>query len=199
MAIADRASSPDEPDDTAHNRTTGPSSFDGRDLQILQSLRRIVRAVDLYSHRLKSQYNLTVPQLVCLRAVVDAGEATVSEVARAVYLSASTVVGILDRLEKRGLVERRRDRTDRRVVHVLGTAAGRALIEQAPSPLHDDFRRALGDLAESEQQVIADALSKIVDLMEAGDLDAAPILDPAPSFSIQESRESQKSKRQGKA
>lgn len=154
----------------------------GRDVQILQSLRRIVRAVELYSHRLKSQHNLTVPQLVCLSAVVNAGQVTVSEIARSVYLSASTVVGILDRLEKRGLVQRRRSRDDRRVVNVLPTAAGRELVKRAPSALHENFARSLSSLSESDQRSIATALQMVVNLMEAGHLEVDPILVPKTDY-----------------
>ena len=150
------------------------------DLQILQSIRRIMRAVDIYSRKLRSQCELTAPQLVCLGTIVEHGPLTVSGIAQQVYLSPSTVVGILDRLEDRGLITRERDTNDRRVVNTSATLAGREITAKAPSALQDGLHEALKDLPLLEQATIALSLKRVVDLMEAGSLDAAPILETAP-------------------
>lgn len=143
-----------------------------RDLQIFQSLRRITRAIDVHSRKLKSQFKITAPQLVCLLAVANEGPLTATTIARRVFLSASTVVGILDRLEQRGLVRRIRDQRDRRLVRVSATAEGNQLALTAPPPLQDGLARALGQLTEGEQATIADSLSRIGDLMEITDADS---------------------------
>jgi DNA-binding MarR family transcriptional regulator len=150
------------------------------DLQILQSIRRIARAVDIYSRKLRTQCQLTSPQLVCLGTIVAHGQLTVSGIAQRVFLSPSTVVGILDRLEARGLVKRERDTTDRRVVNTLATPAGKAVAAKAPSALQDGLHTALKGLPLLEQATIALALQRVVDFMEAGDIDAAPILEASP-------------------
>ena len=75
------------------------------DARILQSLRRMSRAVDLHSRRLAQACNLTGPQLVCLLEVSANGPISVARLAQEVHLSASTVVGILDRLDVKGLVQ----------------------------------------------------------------------------------------------
>ena len=92
------------------------------DLWIFQSLRRIMRAVDLYSAKLVSNYEITSPQLICLLTLHNDGPLTTSALAKLVHLSNSTVVGILDRLEKRGLIHRERGREDRRLVLVSITS-----------------------------------------------------------------------------
>jgi DNA-binding MarR family transcriptional regulator len=147
------------------------------DLQILRSIRRIIRAVDVHSKKLKARYDLTTPQLICLISVADNGPMTATKIAQDVFLNASTVVGILDRLEKRDLVSRTRDGSDRRVVNVSITAAGRDLVQQAPLPLQDGLAAALADLSRLEQATISLSLKRIVDLMEAGHIEAAPILE----------------------
>ena len=147
------------------------------DLQIFQSLRRIMRAIDIHSRKLKSQHRITSPQLVCLLAIVNEGPLTATRIADRVYLSASTVVGILDRLEQRGLVQRDRDRADRRIVNVSATGAGLELAASAPSPLQDGLAQALTDLPEEEQATIAQSLQRIGDLMEVRDIKTAPMLD----------------------
>ncbi len=170
-----------------------PSSADGQtpvlpanryDLQILQSLRQIIRAVDIYSRKLQTQCNLTAPQLVCLNALTESGATTVTGLARRVHVSASTIVGILDRLERHGLVERHRDDEDRRVVNVSATELGRTLVAAAPSVLQENLANGLASLPEQEQATIARSLAKVAQLMEADRIEAAPILatdEPPPS------------------
>jgi len=148
------------------------------ELKILQALRRIIRAVDIHSHKLSSQYNITGPQLGCLLALKEDGPLTSAKLARKVYLSPSTVVGIIDRLEEKKLVTRTRDSKDRRLVHISITGTGEQLVSAAPSLLQDTLSRALVELPEAEQVSITLALEKLVDLMEARHIDAAPILEP---------------------
>ena len=150
------------------------------DLEILRSLRRIIRSVDLYSRKLRRDYDLTGPQLMCLLEVATHGPITSSVIGKSVHLSASTVVGIIDRLEAKGLIKRERDRHDRRLVHVTVTELGSETAAAAPSPLQDSLAKALRGLPEAEQAAISRSLELIVDLMEARQVDAAPILTTGP-------------------
>jgi DNA-binding MarR family transcriptional regulator len=136
------------------------------DLSVLQSLRRIIRAVSLYSHRLAATYNITAPQLVCLLTIVNEGSLNLSTLSKRVFLSASTVVGILDRLEEKGLIIRQRDHKDRRLINVRATPKGKDLVMQTPSSLPTALANALKQLPALEQATIALALERVVDLME---------------------------------
>lgn len=150
------------------------------DLKILQALRKIIRGIDLYSRKLVGTHDITAPQLICLITIAAEGPLTLRQVAEKVFLSSSTVVGILDRLESKGLVLRARDTRDRRMVNVTATRAGRRLAENAPSPLQESLAGSLTGLPELEQATIALSLQRIVDLMEVEALDAAPLLDTGP-------------------
>lgn len=92
--------------------------------QVMVALRRIIRAIDLRSRFLVARYHLTVPQLVVLKELWLRGNVSVGELTRAVHLSHATVTGILDRLEKRGLVQRQRSDRDKRRVQVRLTPSG---------------------------------------------------------------------------
>ena len=142
---------------------------------ILVSLRRISRAIGMHSRQLKKDFHLTAPQLVCLRQLSQ-GPSSAGQLARAVSLSPGTVTGILDRLEARGLVERRRSLRDKRRVEVALTTAAQSLIRQAPTPLHQSFSRRLRSLPDEDQRSIDETLQQIVAMMEAQELDAAPLL-----------------------
>ena len=148
------------------------------DLRIFRALRRIIQAVDIHSRKLSSRHQITTPQLMTLLCVLDSGPVTPSDIARQVHLSDSTIVGILDRLESKNLVRRERSTTDRRRVYVSITEQGTALANAAPSPLQDELAEALRKLSELEQTNIALSLERVVDLMSARHLDAAPVLAP---------------------
>lgn len=143
---------------------------------ILRSLRRMIRALDIQSKQLAQHHQLTGPQLVCLRELSKLGRCTPSELARVVSVSQGTMTGIVDRLEARGLVKRERDPDDRRRQLLTLTEAGLSSVQNAPSSLHERFSRRLRSLEEGEQAMIAWVLGRVVDMMEASEIDAAPLL-----------------------
>ncbi len=144
--------------------------------EILVSLRRITRAIDIHSRYLASTFGLTGPQLVCLRVLGRIGHTTPSQLAKQVDLSHATVTGIVDRLAARQLVARNRNPDDRRHVKVTITDAGMALLREAPSALQEKFAQRLATLSEEEGEFLRLSLRKIVRMMDGDDIDAAPIL-----------------------
>ncbi len=154
----------------------GKISKKRHDLMILQALRRIIRAIDIHSRQLSAKYNITVPQLVCLLTIVEKKKLTVATLAKEIHLSPSTAVGVLDRLEDKKLIIRKRDKKDRRVVMVSASAKGKEYSKSAPSPLQDKLADSLLNLSELEQMTISLSLNRIVELMEAEEIDASPIL-----------------------
>lgn len=148
-----------------------------RDLRVLQSIRQIIRAVDLHSRQLLSRHKLTGPQLVCLLEIKDHEPIPVGSIAKMIHLSPSTVIGILDRLETKKLIRRQRDKIDRRRVYVTLTKEGKLLSENAPSPLQNTLVDAMVNLPESDQELIAESLERVVGMMQVQHIDAAPILE----------------------
>lgn len=146
------------------------------DLRILQSLRRIVRAVDIHSRRLSMSHQITAPQLITLLAISDHGPLTIANLSKEVHLSASTLVGIIDRLEAKNLVVRERSKQDRRQVHISITETGRKFAEKAPSPLQETLAYSLAELTPLEQATISLSLERVVSMMEAEQIDAEPVL-----------------------
>lgn len=147
------------------------------DLKILQALRKIIRSVDLHSRKLSMQHNITAPQLVTLLAIAEHGPVTIAALSTEIHLGPSTLVGIIDRLEDKNLVVRERDRLDRRKIYIKATREGESFLSSAPSPLQEKLARALERLSPLEQSTIALSLERVVELMEAEELDAAPMLE----------------------
>lgn len=147
------------------------------ELRILQSLRRIMRSVDIYSRKLTLEHGITAPQLICLLTVREMGPMTSTAISNEMHVSPSTLVGILDRLEAKGLVKRERATDDRRRVYITVTPGGVAVAESAPSPLQDRLVEGLAGLTDRELKTISGSLEKIVELMEVEGISAAPLLD----------------------
>ena len=145
--------------------------------KVLIALRRIIRATDLYSRKLSKEAGLTAPQLLILHALQCRGELTMGEIADEVTLSQGTITTILDRLEKRGLLHRERGSSDKRRVYAHISTRGRELLAQAPAPLQQEFMHRFQQLDEREQSGILGALEKVAAMMNAGDIDASPVLD----------------------
>ena len=144
--------------------------------EILVAIRRIVRAVDLRSRALIRGHHISGPQLVTLRAVARLGPVPVSALAPEVSLSQPTVTGILNRLERAGLVRRERSEADRRNVLCTITPQGGSVLGDAPSLLQDRFRRELSRLEDWERSQMLATLQRIASLMDAETLEAAPVL-----------------------
>jgi DNA-binding MarR family transcriptional regulator len=144
--------------------------------RVLAALRRIVHAIDIHSRQLVSQCEVTAPQLVCLHMLAERGRMTSRGLAGHVHVTPSTLVGILDRLESKGLVVRCRGAEDRREVYVELTPSGRAFVAKAPSPLQSALLDKLGRLSGQRQRELAESLEAIVALMQADTLEDVSVL-----------------------
>ncbi|RMB02874.1 MarR family winged helix-turn-helix transcriptional regulator [Eilatimonas milleporae] len=144
---------------------------------ILIALRRITRAIDLHSKKLVRTSGLTAPQLLVLQSVRRHGCVKPSTIARDIVLSQATVTSIVDRLEKNGLVTRQRSAKDRRVVEILLTEGGQKKLLAAPELLQAGFLREYRKLDEWERTQLTASLQRVAAMMDAEDIDAAPILE----------------------
>jgi DNA-binding MarR family transcriptional regulator len=133
---------------------------------IVLGLRRIMRSMDIASRHLISKYGITTPQLLCLQHMLEQGPMTTGMLAGAVSLSPATVTGILDRMERRGLVTRERRPEDKRRVLVAITDAGRVAAEAAPSYLAEHLTHALEHLPEEERREIQRVILYLADLAD---------------------------------
>ena len=149
--------------------------------QILRAIRRIIRRTAEHSRQVALTTGLSVPQSLCLQFIGAARpneEITVARVAEAVQLAPATVSRLLDRLEQAELVARERRSQDRRRVCLKLTSKGRKRLQKLPPMLQEHFTSRLEKLPKRKQIELLHALESIVELMEAVDLDAAPMLDP---------------------
>jgi DNA-binding MarR family transcriptional regulator len=145
--------------------------------ELLISLRKVIRAIDIFSKKLNKDTGLTSPQLLVLQQIVLQEDVMLKDIAQRINLSSATVTSILDRLEPRGLVVRQRSTVDKRKVGLRVTPEGLAAINGAPTPLQEHFIKRFETLADWEQTQLVATMQRIASMMDAQDIDAAPLLD----------------------
>ncbi|MCB5360670.1 MarR family winged helix-turn-helix transcriptional regulator [Vibrio lentus] len=144
--------------------------------EILVAIRQIIRAIDLHSKKLSKEYGLTGPQLILMRAIQEMGNVTIKELSNQTNVSQATTTTIIDRLELNGYVQRIRSIADRRKVHANLTEKGQELLNNAPPPLQDNFVKKFQNLEAWEQSLLLSSMQRVSSMMNAEDIDAAPVL-----------------------
>jgi DNA-binding MarR family transcriptional regulator len=133
---------------------------------IIWYMRRLMQAWDIYSKELARSHSVSEPQLSCLLALREYGPLNLSKLAKYIIVKPSTVTGIIDRLEQKGLARRERTGKDRRVITIALTEAGNSLVDQAPPPIPKAIVESLNNLSEKETQDIVKSLSTLVSMLE---------------------------------
>ncbi len=145
--------------------------------KVMIALRKIIRTIDMNSKKLVKRVGLTGPQLIILREIAAKNDISPGAIANAVSLSQATVTGILERMEKRKLLTRKRSENDKRRIMVRLTDLGRQTVENAPPLMQESFVDRFAGLQEWEQTLILSVLQRLVVLMEAKTVDAGPFLE----------------------
>lgn len=99
---------------------------------------------------LAARASLTGPQLTVVKMLEQMGDLSLTELSDAIRAQNSTVTGIVDRMEREGIVERVRSTEDRRVVRIHLTEKGHKLAEEIPVEPIAIFRSALEGLTRDE-------------------------------------------------
>ncbi|HBM80019.1 MAG TPA: MarR family transcriptional regulator, partial [Clostridiaceae bacterium] len=94
--------------------------------------------------------NLTGPQGMLILILAHYGKMKISDLSERLTLSNSTVSGIVDRLEKQGLVERIRSKDDRRVIYVNITSESRKKVEKHHKEIEKRFNSMIQNAAPDE-------------------------------------------------
>lgn len=133
-------------------------------------LLRGVRAVD-------SDLGISSARLSALSVVVYAGPLAVGELAAAEQVKAPTMTRIVAALEDEGLVERRRDAADRRVVRVAATAAGRRVLERGRRRRIEQLAAGLAGLSRRELATLDAAADLLLRQLGGGSTAPPPVPD----------------------
>lgn len=121
------------------------------------------------AHRIKEAYEerlgplgLAGKHYGVLSVLEERGSITQHEIGKCVYVDRTTMVGIIDDLEKKGLVERKEHPTDRRSHAVYLTGKGKEALSKAHHLASSVDKRFLGCLSAKEQKELRQILRKLV-------------------------------------
>ncbi len=129
--------------------------------------------------RVLEQHGLATSGLVLLFTLSGENELTHREAARRCWVSAGTLTGVVDALEEEGLVTRHPDRSDRRIVRLALTPAGKERVSAAGAALSREFGPVDGGLTDDEAAVVRRYLVGLITTLEsAGRSNADQRLSP---------------------
>ena len=146
----------------------------------LIALRQIQRKTELASKGLAALTNLTPSQLWVMEVLRDEHEVSLSQLVTKTQLKNASITTLVDKLVERNLVARRKCDDDRRRVWVCLTADGVKMFDDAPDLLQTVFEGRFLDLPDWHQSMVVSALERVVCLLDAENVDAAPLLQPGP-------------------
>ncbi len=146
--------------------------------EILITIRKIVRSINLESKKIQKEHGVSIPQVLCLSYLHASPnfQSTQGEIRQFLNLNSSTTSGIIDRLEQKGMLARLPKQGDKRVVSIILTSKGALLLKNVPSLLHEQLSEKLQSLPESKLQQIQESLNLLTMLLDIQEIDAAPML-----------------------
>jgi MarR family 2-MHQ and catechol resistance regulon transcriptional repressor len=148
----------------------------GSGVHVFLVLWKASRAAQAYAQKSISELEMCASDFAVLEALLHKGPLPVNEIGKKVLLTSGSITVAVDRLETKGLVERRAHGTDRRARIVHLTTAGRKLITRIYADHAADMERlASASLNREERKTLIRLLKKIgyeaADALEEGEED----------------------------
>ena len=155
---------------------------------IAQTIERSLRDIRAHmNRRLEAEYsrgNLTPPQMSVMKAVYETQGIALKDLCQRVRLAHSTVSGIVDRLQARGLLERRPSDEDRRyTIIAISPVVSQWMSTQAPRHAAGPLLSALDQATADEKDAILRGVETLLRLLERGRAQAGerPTRDGQPT------------------
>jgi len=107
------------------------------------------------------EVGLTGPQLTVIKLLDTFGDLSLSSLSERIRAQNSTVTGIIDRMEREGLVSRERSTTDRRVVFIRLSDKGKTMAKAIEVEPMEIFRAVLATLSKDDTKDLVRILGKL--------------------------------------
>ena len=140
-------------------RPTAPGFDD--ELSPTDGLAQLAFLIHAMLERLAAEHDLSITQTRLLGILRDR-RPTMNELAELLSLDKSSVTGLVDRAERRGLVVRIPSAQDRRVVQVALTRAGRALVSKAASRFDAEVTKLLERIPAADRRALSANVSRLL-------------------------------------
>lgn len=106
-------------------------------------------------------YDLSPLQMYTLLILSEHGSCTMRELARQQKIVPASMTAQIDRLVKKGLIERTNDKTDGRIVRVQMSDEGKEKLKQLYTKKHEETKQILSILTQEEQEALVASMKKI--------------------------------------
>lgn len=135
-------------------------------IKVLKVLKHIMNMMKQNMRHHFKKMDITGPQGMLIGILSHYGEMKISDLSEKLGLSNSTVSGIIDRLEKQGLVERIRSTEDRRVVYVSVTSEYKKIAQEHFNEIEKKFEAMLSKATSEELNTIFEGLNTLKEVIE---------------------------------
>ena len=125
----------------------------------------INHGLDRTSRRMQKTFGVTGPQRLVIRIVGAFPGLSAGDLARTLHVHPSTLTGILQRLEGRGLLRRLSDPNDARRVQLALTAKGKGLTVPAVGTVESSIKRVLSKWTNGDLEVTRRALTALAEAL----------------------------------
>ncbi len=119
------------------------------------------RSVETHAHRHIASLDMCLSDFAVLEVLLHKGPVNVQELGAKVMLTSGSMTAALDRLERRGLIERKEDSKDRRARLVRLTKTGLALIQEAFEDHKQAMERAVAGVEAKDREVLIALLRQL--------------------------------------
>ena len=147
-------------------------------IEILVKLRKIIRSINLESKKIEKELGVSIPQLLVLQYLSDQEDykAFAKDIKEYINLNASTISGIISRLEIKGLIAKLPKPNDKRAIYIVLTAKGADLLQKSPTTLQEKLSQRLKKLRPEQLEELNKNIELLTSIMDVEDVDAAPLL-----------------------
>lgn len=121
-----------------------------------QTIQRMVREQGMFGDELSGRH------FGCLTVIIDEGPLSQQELGDRMGIDRTTIVAVVDELERAGLVERRRNPSDRRAYALEATGAGREWQSNARKAVLDAERELLAPLSAAERKKLISLMQRLL-------------------------------------
>lgn len=137
-----------------------------RGIEVVKLLKQIVVLIKHSNSQPCGKMNLTGPQGMLIGILAHHGAMKISDLSEKMGLSNSTVSGIVDRLEKQGVVERIRSKEDRRVVQVNVTSEFKVDAKSRFETVERRLEAVMKEATEDEMKKVFEGLEILKKLID---------------------------------
>jgi DNA-binding MarR family transcriptional regulator len=145
---------------------------------ILIKIRKIVRSINLESKKVQKDYGVSIPQVLCLNFLKNSPgfKSSQKEICQFLNLNASTVTGMINRLESKGFIARLPKTDDKRKTAIILTSKSSSLLKGIPPLMHERLSENLKTLSPVDAETINNALDLLINYLDISNTEAGPVI-----------------------